>query len=195
MSLAGEEALSNASSTALETPPHPPASSQTEKGEALARHSTAAADVKGHLRLRSESNLYGLSFAFKNPEELVCFKANTSREINSVGNSFGGSGSAWHRCNKIQKSYKPQRSYKPRTPPSSACSNPLTSSSLRPARSSSLRPARRPAITSRSSVSPSEAPSVPTSSSQSCRYTPPSALGPSPLSPPWPTPYLTLSAT
>ncbi|KAK6208738.1 cation efflux family protein [Colletotrichum tabaci] len=93
MSLAGEEALTNASSTALETPPPPPASSQTEKGQ---------------LRLRSESNPYGLSFAFKNPEELVCFKANTSREINSGGNSFGSSSSAWHRSNKIQKSYKPQ---------------------------------------------------------------------------------------
>ncbi|GJD03771.1 cation efflux family protein [Colletotrichum higginsianum] len=115
MSLAGEEALTNASSTALETPPHPPASSQAEKSEALARHSTAAAaaaDVEDHLCLRSESNPYGLSFAFKNPEELVCFKANTLREINSVGNSFGSSGSAWHRSNKIQKSYKPQRSYK-----------------------------------------------------------------------------------
>ncbi|TQN75178.1 putative metal tolerance protein C3 [Colletotrichum shisoi] len=114
MSLAGEEALANASGTALETPPPPPASYQTEKGEALACHSAAAAaaaaaaDVEGQLRLHSESNPYGLSFAFKNPEELICFKANTSREINSVGNSFGSNGSAWHLGDKIQKSYKTQ---------------------------------------------------------------------------------------
>ncbi|WQF89687.1 Putative cation efflux protein, cytoplasmic domain superfamily [Colletotrichum destructivum] len=78
MSLAGEEALTNASSTALETTPPPPASSQTEKGEALARHSTAAAaaaDVEGQLRLETVGKIVFCFFMIPVSIAIIAFAA------------------------------------------------------------------------------------------------------------------------
>ncbi|GKT66683.1 cation diffusion facilitator 1 [Colletotrichum tofieldiae] len=109
MSLAGEEIPTNASSTALEAAPPPPISSQSEKHEAVARHSTAVTDVEGQPRLRSDSDPYGLSSAFKTPEDLAQIKANTSRKREPAGKgSSGGGVSPWRQSHKVQQFYETQ---------------------------------------------------------------------------------------
>ncbi|KZL83532.1 cation diffusion facilitator 1 [Colletotrichum incanum] len=110
ISLAGDEAPANASSTALESAPPPPVSSQSEKHEAVARHSTAVTDVEGQPRLRSDSDPYGLSSAFKTPEDLAQIKANTSRKREPAGNGSGGGrgNSLWRQSHKVQQFYETQ---------------------------------------------------------------------------------------
>ncbi|GJC88796.1 metal tolerance protein 4 [Colletotrichum liriopes] len=110
MSLAGEEIPTNASSTALEAAPPPPISSQSEKHEAVARHSTAVTDVEGQPRLRSDTDPYGLSSAFKTPEDLAQIKANTSRKREPAGKGSGGGGgvSPWRQSYKVQQFYETQ---------------------------------------------------------------------------------------
>ncbi|WYZ46504.1 hypothetical protein EsH8_IX_000729 [Colletotrichum jinshuiense] len=100
MTLSSEEAPANAFSTALETAP--PA--QDEKQEAVARHSNAATDVESQTRLRSDSDPYGLSSAFKSPEDLAQIKANTSRKRDPRDPGKG----PWSQSRKIQKFYETQ---------------------------------------------------------------------------------------
>ncbi|GKT48863.1 metal tolerance protein 4 [Colletotrichum spaethianum] len=108
MSVAGEEVPANASSTALENASPPLVSSQSEKQEAAARHSTAFTDVEGQPHLRSDLDPYGLSSAFKTPEDLAQIKANTSRKRDPAGNGRRSSSSPWRQSHKIRQFYETQ---------------------------------------------------------------------------------------
>ncbi|EFQ26128.1 cation efflux family protein [Colletotrichum graminicola] len=108
MSLASDDAAAIASSTALETTSSPPISSQPEKYEAASRHSTAITDVEGQPGLRSDSDPYGLSSAFKTPEDLAQIKANTSRKRDPTGNGGRGRASPWRQSHKVRQFYETQ---------------------------------------------------------------------------------------
>ncbi|KAK1723725.1 cation efflux family protein [Colletotrichum acutatum] len=112
MQLSSEDVAANASSTAIEAAPHHPAS-HDEKHEPIARHSSAATDVEGQHHLRSDSDPYGLSAAFKTPEDLALIRANTSRKRDSQPATDKPSGrtspnGSWRQGHKVQKFYETQ---------------------------------------------------------------------------------------
>ncbi|OLN97485.1 Metal tolerance protein 3 [Colletotrichum chlorophyti] len=101
MTLGSEEVPANASSTALDTP----VLANNEKQEAVARHSSAATDVESQFRPpRPDSDPYGLSSAFKTPEDLAQIKANTSRKRDPPEPGKG----SWRRSHKIRQFYETQ---------------------------------------------------------------------------------------
>ncbi|OHE90664.1 cation efflux family protein [Colletotrichum orchidophilum] len=110
MQLNVEDAAANASSTAIEATSRP--ASQDKKHEPVARHSTAATDVEGRPRLRSDSDPYGLSAAFKTPDDLAQIRANTSRkrDSNPTDKTSGRTspGGSWRRGHKVQQFYETQ---------------------------------------------------------------------------------------
>ncbi|KAK1987353.1 cation efflux family protein [Colletotrichum cereale] len=108
MSHTGDDDAAIASSTALEAASSPPVSSQSEKHETVARHSTAITDVEGQPGLRSESDPYGLSSAFKTPEDLAQIKANTSRKRDPTSNGRAGHAGPWRQSHKVQQFYETQ---------------------------------------------------------------------------------------
>ncbi|KAK2045301.1 cation efflux family protein [Colletotrichum somersetense] len=108
VSLASDDAGAIASSTALETAPFPPVSSQLEKHGDVARHSTYITDIEGQPGLRSDSDPYGLSSAFKTPEDLAQIKANTSRKRDPTSNGGGRRTSPWRQSHKVQQFYETQ---------------------------------------------------------------------------------------
>ncbi|KAK2017881.1 cation efflux family protein [Colletotrichum eremochloae] len=108
MSLASDDDAVIASSTALETTSSHPVPTPAEKHEVVARHSTAITDVEGQPGLRSDSDPYGLSSAFKTAEDLAQIKANTSRKRDPASNGRGPHASPWRQSHKVQQFYETQ---------------------------------------------------------------------------------------
>ncbi|KAF9870826.1 cation efflux family protein [Colletotrichum karsti] len=81
VNLSNDEIAPNASSTAVETV----IPANNEKNEPVPRHSATATDVESQSRpprTGPDSDPYGLSSAFKTPEDLAQIKANSSRKRN-----------------------------------------------------------------------------------------------------------------
>ncbi|KAJ3960256.1 hypothetical protein N0V92_003118 [Colletotrichum tropicale] len=101
--ISSEEVPANATSTALETPFR--AKNKTN-GSGL-RHTSDVTDVECQSHVPgggTEPDPYGLSSAFKTPEELAQIKADTSQRREPLHNNIG----PWRRSRQVQKYYETQ---------------------------------------------------------------------------------------